>query len=318
MSRNQNGIQGQGTKSLNFGSVKMATIQVENIPRELKELPNWVLWKYSVRNGAKTKIPCSIDGFEADVTNPAAWGAFEDVLHAHLMNRGSDGIGFVFTRGSGIIGIDIDHVIADGVFDPAVKRYIESADSYTEFSPSMQGIHIFCMGIKPGARCRHGSYEMYDNARFFTVTGNRIPGAGKSVRNTQGLIDSIYNEQINQGAPDSGQGAIREKQRVYVGKVSVSACSKLSDSEIFKKCIEAKNSKKFLDLFNGKTGAYASASEAEFALCRIIAFYTQDFEQIARIVTKSGLSRTKWYNHPTYLIDTISRAAACGGAVYGQ
>lgn len=298
--------------------VAVTPIDIRNIPDELKALPNWVLWRYVTRNGSKTKIPYAVDGFEADVTNSMRWGTFEEIWQAHLIKTGSAGIGFVFTKESGIVGVDIDHVVVGGTFDPDVKKYIDFAGSYTEFSPSLQGVHIFCAGVKPGERCRHGRFEMYDSARFFTVTGNSIAGTGKGLVNAQPAIDLIYNEQIR---PDTeGEYGISrpELKKSHVCSVINSVSPRLSDSEILKKCIAARNSRKFMDLFNGKTGAYNSVSEAEYALCRLLAFYTRDHEQIVRLMVRSKLSRTKWFSHPTYLINTVSRAIAAGGAVYGQ
>ena len=43
-----------------------------NIPAELKELRQWVCWRYTEREGKQTKVPYNVyTGGEADVTNPA-------------------------------------------------------------------------------------------------------------------------------------------------------------------------------------------------------------------------------------------------------
>ena len=44
--------------------------------------------------------------------------------------------------------------------------------SYAEYSQSGTGIHIIARGELPGGRRRKGDVEMYQNGRFFVMTGN--------------------------------------------------------------------------------------------------------------------------------------------------
>src|SRR5699024_3007654 len=64
--------------------------------------------------------------------------------------------------------------------------------------------------------------------------------------------------------------------------------------EVVKLASNAKNGHKFKALFNGVIDGYGSSSEADLALCSLISFYTQDFEQIDRLFKKSSLYRYKW------------------------
>src|SRR5215217_2135643 len=65
----------------------------------------------------------------------------------------------------------------------------------------------------------------------------------------------------------------------------------LTDEEIIALCRKAKNAAKFADLFDsGHTAAYdGDDSSADLALVSILAFYTQDEEQIDRIFSRSNL-----------------------------
>ena len=71
------------------------------------------------------------------------------------------------------------------------------------------------------------------------------------------------------------------------------------DADIMKLMFESANGNKVLSLFKGET-EYGSPSEADFALINHIAFYTQDVEQIKRIMFTSSLVREKW-NREDYL-----------------
>jgi hypothetical protein len=68
------------------------------------------------------------------------------------------------------------------------------------------------------------------------------------------------------------------------------------DEEIIQKCRSAENAVKFADLFDhGDTsGNGADHSAADFALLGILKFYTQDPDQLERLMRMSALARPKW------------------------
>src|SRR5262249_23589499 len=70
------------------------------------------------------------------------------------------------------------------------------------------------------------------------------------------------------------------------------------DESIIAKASTAANGHKFQALFAGNwNGCYRSQSEADFALINIIAFYTQNRAQIARLFRKSALAQTPKDNY---------------------
>ena len=84
----------------------------------------------------------------------------------------------------------------------------------------------------------------------------------------------------------------------------------LSDEEILTLCRKARNAAKFSDLFDaGHTAAYdGDDSSADLALVSIIAFYTQDENQIDRIFSRSALYRPdKWGKRSDYRRRTIAK-----------
>jgi putative DNA primase/helicase len=87
--------------------------------------------------------------------------------------------------------------------------------------------------------------------------------------------------------------------------------SAFSDEEVIALCRKAKNAAKFADLFDaGHTAAYdGDDSSADLALVSIIAFYTQDADQIDRIFSSSGLYRPdKWGKRSDYRRRTIAKS----------
>lgn len=49
----------------------------DNIPDELKILPQWVLWKAETREGKITKPPYKPQGGFANSTDPLTWSTFD-------------------------------------------------------------------------------------------------------------------------------------------------------------------------------------------------------------------------------------------------
>jgi len=108
----------------------------ENIPEELKQLPQWVCHR--------NKIPFNpITGAPAKAGHQDTWASFDDAVNAP---DNYDGIGFEFNN-NGIVGIDLDKVIAeDGNLSAEAAEIVAMLDSYTEYSPSGKGLHVFVKG----------------------------------------------------------------------------------------------------------------------------------------------------------------------------
>jgi len=84
----------------------------------------------------------------------------------------------------------------------------------------------------------------------------------------------------------------------------------LHDDEIIAKIRKAKNSTKFERLFDhGDTGEYDhDDSRADLALVGMLAFYSQDPEQLDRLFRRSALCRDKWLKRSDYRRRTIDTA----------
>src|SRR5262249_36511512 len=77
----------------------------DGIPLELRERPNWLLWRYERTNPKKSKwdkVPYQTNGYKASTTNPPTWNTFEACRTTYLQG-GYDGVGFVF---DGEVGSD--------------------------------------------------------------------------------------------------------------------------------------------------------------------------------------------------------------------
>src|SRR5919112_472405 len=96
-----------------------------------------------------------------------------------------------------------------------------------------------------------------------------------------------------------------------VGKRPASANgyhSELTDEEVIALARGARNATKFEALWQGDISGYASHSEADQALVSLLAFYTQDENQLDSLYRQSALCREKWLKRSDYRRSTIEKA----------
>lgn len=166
-----------------------------NIPDDLVEMDQWVLW----RREHDTKVPYRIDGHRASTTNPQDLSDYETVLrvledHSHEYA----GLGFVFHESDPFAGIDLDDCLEDTTGNPKpwcrviVERF---GDTYMEISPSGLGLKIWGRGKLPAAvamKVEDGGIEMYDRARYFTVTGQAFRCAPLQIEDHAADLLSLF------------------------------------------------------------------------------------------------------------------------------
>jgi len=154
-------------------------MQIE-VPAEMRDARQWVLWKLEQRNGKGSKIPYQITGQRASSMDPSHWSSFDEVWGAINHFQSFSGIGFVFSQADDFVGVDLDNCFGpDGQLDDWAADVLSHFPSYTEISPSQKGLKIFCRGILPSSRGRRfdipgkpGAHlEVYSSGRYFTVTG---------------------------------------------------------------------------------------------------------------------------------------------------
>lgn len=267
---------------------KKNTVDIENIPEELKVRNQWVAWKTEERdNGKIAKIPVSpISGRNASVSNPATWASFEVALKYYSDNSSMAGIGFVFHEQDPYIGIDIDDCLDPDnlALTKEAEDLLNRFNSYTEISPSGMGLHIYLKSDAAFDGKRKGNVELYSRKRFFTVTGKILGGVPKEIKHSD-EAEELFSD--------------IEEVRTSTAKLDYSSIIKL---------LCKKYGQKFEELWGGFTGSYPSPNEADLALCRILAEATQsDFSQIDTLFKLSGLYRPKW-DRGDYKKNTITKA----------
>jgi hypothetical protein len=253
-----------------------------NIPEELRALPQWICWRAEDIGAAKaTKVPYDPKtGRLASVSDPNTWSDFQTAVASCEANKYS-GIGFVFTLQDPYCFIDLDDPsnLKDGSPNPNYQADIDrqisihrEMDSYSEISPSGKGLHIIIKGKIDAGRKR--SYiEVYSSARYATFTGNVYNN--KPIADQQDKLIQLWNQMGGHANTKNFTG---------------NPTAKLTDSEVIERGLSAANGAKFAKLVEGNWQSdYNSQSEADMAYIDIVAFYSQNAEQIKRIFRASKL-----------------------------
>jgi len=213
--------------------------------------------------------------------------------------------------GDPFTGVDFDHCRnpENGEIEPEVLEEIRRLDTYAEASPSGTGVHALVEGILPPGGRKKGNYEMYSELRFFTMTGHHLEGTPTTIEPRQTALEALHTKVFAPELPKNSNPGPR------LNSIPILR----TDQEIIEKCKTAKNGDKFSRLMAGDISGHLSHSDADMALCAMLAFYTQDPAQIYRIVEGSGLNRKKW-GRPTagstYGEITIAKILAKPGEVY--
>ena len=305
-----------------------------NLPKYLQEHGRFCLWKYTWNKKQEKwdkppRKPCFPET-PASKNNPAD---FTDMATALSFSAGYDGLGIHIGFSDDISAIDIDHCIDEaGNLSMMAQSIIELMDSYTEYSPSGKGIRIIFR--TPGLVYDRDAYliknsnaapreewpqaqglEVYvanpDNTYYVTVTGDTMRAEDVQER-TQQLLQ-LLNKYMKREKPT----------HTRVKAFPVGASLDLSDRELLDKARNADNGDKFKALYDRgdwKGQGYGSQSEADLALCGILAYWTnRDPARIDNLFRESVLCREKWderHGPNTYGEATIIKAVESCDKVY--
>lgn len=295
-----------------------------NLPETLKQRGLFCLWKYEESNGRTTKMPYNPNSPQ-DRAKSNDRSTFAPMATAQARAAGFDGIGVgIFDD---IAAIDIDHCIDDaGQLSPMAQDIVQTMDAYTETSPSGKGLRI--LFLAPGFNYDKERYytnrqhmdggqglETYvagQTYKYVTVTGNTLRSSDLVDRGKQlqTVLDRYMKRSTAEQQPQ-GQQSLDSWQYV---RMQQRTAADLSDRELIDRAMNAGNGSAFTSLWNGNISGYPSHSEADQALCNLLAFWTnKDAARMDSLFRQSGLMRDKWNRRQsgtTYGAITISKAIA--------
>jgi putative DNA primase/helicase len=279
-------------------------IDLDRLPAEIRTTDRAVLWNREDRAGKPTKIPyCPRHPAQrAAVDRPESWAPMAEALAAYADGK-ADGVGIVL--GNGLVGIDLDGCRnpVTGELTPEAQRILAEIDSYTEASVSQTGIHILAAGTLPPGGRRKGQIELYSELRYFTLSGQHVPGTPRTIEHRTTELAALH-ARVFQATTN---GHSRRPSSPRVEGVD------LDDAALLAHAQRATNGSVFSSLWSGDTRRYdGDDSAADLALCNLLAFWCQcDASRMDRLFRQSGLYRAKWDGRrgtETYGSITIDRA----------
>lgn len=173
-------------------------------PREITDLKRWMNWKYSETG---TKIPIALGGFNGSSTDITCWSAFSIIRDSAEYY---EGVAFVID--APYTGIDLDNCFDEKQnLRPWAVKIVAKLDgiAYAEVSPSGRGIKFITRARKKITRCvkkfsndnDKQQMEVYDHARFWTITGDVWAG-NREIGDGQSAVDWICDEYLSGGAEE--------------------------------------------------------------------------------------------------------------------
>lgn len=288
---------------------------------QLQNMKIWIHWKRVEVNGRMTKKPVSAwgkaTGSSANYSH--TWTTYAQAKQLQSAKQ-ADGIGFIIP--DGYFFLDIDHRRMD---DPMVRKMLRRFATYAEISPSGEGVHIYgkvdisrlpINTNEEGKRKLNDGYRMKNSKmglelyistvtnRYATFTGNvlqdmPVADCTDAVLQTLEEMKQPPTKANKSAAPQCTMEPVpkRKKPRHYN-----------TAAEIISALRRQKNAEKFIELMDhGNRGRYKSHSEADLALCCLIAFRTDDPKLIDEVFRASKLYTAKW-EREDYRTNTIRKA----------
>jgi hypothetical protein len=263
----------------------------------------WVLWRYATRDGKKTKVPYQVNGRMAKVNDPSTWATYATVQKAFQASKKYDGPGIVLHNGT-LLGCDGDHKLTNGsINDPAWTELIEAANSYTEITPSGEGLRILIALTEPlnltNNKSQSLGIEFYTENRYLTFTG-RVYGDVKPIRTV---------------TPDEARQLMGITGWPWQKGAPVPAARSTShpmdnDMALLEHMFASQSGELIKALWEGDTTGFPSASEADWALVRHLVWWTgHDKDRVERLWLQSTLGeRGKVMDRQDYRDRTINNA----------
>ena len=286
----------------NFSKRPVISQLTSKIPQVLQQHDQWVCWRLiNSHNSVNKKLTKLLinpkTGAPAKTNDMCTWGAFEEAINNFQANKSLNGIGFVFSDDDPFVGIDIDNCIniETNNLDPEVRKIVKSINSYTELSPSGQGLHIIGRAKLPnyGRRCKN--IEIYETQRFFTFTANAYEKE-LDVVDIQTPLNELHT------------ALFQEPKRAHkLDNTKTCGTTNFDRDTLFD---NPKNTQ-LKALLGGDVSKYQSPSEAEFAICCMLIELGANDNEIDSVIRNSEIMRYKWDSprgDTTYGAETINKA----------
>ena len=291
-----------------------STVMLDSLPPFVLAYGLFCLWKFESRgnNDKPAKVPYNPRTLQrADSSNPSTFASADEVRDYQA--RGFDGVGLFI--GNGISAIDIDHCITEqNCLTPLAQDVLNTMNgAYMEYSPSHRGIRILFYTpldfvydknryLINNQRLGLEIYVSQATSKYVSVTGWRFSSNPDLVDGSAQLM-AVAEKYMLRDRPGATVSSVAPTQAMLVSG---------SDNEVVDAVMRSANGEAFAALMAGDmTACDNDHSRADMVFCNYLAAYTDNAEQIDRIMRTSGLMRDKWDRAvagSTYGRNTVAKA----------
>jgi len=242
-------------------------MNIENIPNAIKEYPQWVYWRYGINKRGKRikELFNPTNGMSSKIKDQDTLGTFEDAVD-RLQKDKRFHMGFVFTPYNPFGGIHLHNCRDRKTKEVAswAREIVSKMYSYTEITLSGKGLHIIAiMNSFPNKWRKNIKITFHADHMMFPITGHHLEETPVIIKERRTEARCLY-------------------------------CD-IGDIEIQRRILQSKDAEKFIRLSAGHWQTfYDNKAIASKALCKLLAKYTQDVDQIDSIFRKSALMADKW------------------------
>jgi putative DNA primase/helicase len=287
------------------------------------DAPRWLVWRLMPRSPKPSKVPLSPRTGDFTGTNETHQGDWATLPEALQVSRrpNVNGIGLVIPEG--VVCVDLDACTVNGeAFAPLeswAQEIVERLDTFTEYSPSGTGVHVWLLGVKPGDKCRRGTVEIYSGpfGRYITLTGRGFSRWGEvPIAERSDALAEVYRTHLEQPSvaswptlPESGPEILTptvggDTPRVLSTPSATTRrrsarapVSALTDNQVLTAAFRSQKADTIHALWNGDTSAHGGdRSAADLSLANRLAYWCAgDAARLGRLMAAAPLcQRDKW------------------------
>jgi len=211
-------------------------------------------------------------------------------------------VAFCFTKDGPFVGFDLDGVKEDGKFTEEALGIVRCLDSYTEVSTSGTGLHVIAEGKQVDDRKHRGDLseaghlEVYDDSRYFVLTGEVYDGS-TSVETRPTVVRDVQDDHL----PEEREFSFTGYQEPVDGHEFDGERVDATPDQIWRTIqayVEADShaiDREILRLWQGSDEGRESPSEADMALVSQLYYWCRgDQHLMDGCFRASGRMRQKW------------------------
>lgn len=214
-------------------AIDITSIARVDAPATLRELRAWLIWRYEPHQnpgGKPRKVPYYVNqqrrqGAQGSAEDRGLMVTFAEA-RAAAAARNFDGVGLALLPDNGIVALDFDDCVTDGVVEPWVLELV-GPHTYAEFSPSGRGVRAFFRG-QLGDRKSKG-FEVFSAKGYVTFTGRPLPivatmGNEDTVADLPSEVVDFVRERFRRDLHDGPAPANYQEEPLGLGRKVIEQC----------------------------------------------------------------------------------------------